>query len=580
MFMLMLLVGCSDYDLAEKGEDVYVEPDILVSPPSLAFGALSVGKSAQQTVTLTNQGDAALQVGALLVEGAAFSVLGVAAPFELPPGESLPVIVSYTAEAYADTGTLTVISSDPDSPEVAVPLMGGQQGPALLIEPPAQSFGDQMLGCSAEVAFTLTNIGNEALSLGDISAGGGFVVSEMPSRAELSPGQQVGLRVQFTPGDEKLYEGTLTVESNDPSGPGEAGLTGAGDDAGVCQALPLTFTVEHEVVDIAFILDTTTSMGSMANAMGAEFRAIAQELSDELDDVTFGAAMHRDYAPPIGVIGDLPFILLAQQTTDLDRVQTALRSIPLAGGGYDMPEASYEGLYQATTGKGYDQLCDGVYDASEDVLPYKRATDDAFGGQESGVHSSAVEGTGELGGMGFREGVLPIIILATDAAQKDADIGGPNIPGGCPKDAGASDVRAGLDALGARLIGVGVGWSTTSTAYVQLDTLADRMVTWGGGGSVKETIVTAVQDLISDITFDTVWLEVASDEHNQVDAIEPSQWEDVPTGSEVAFTLTVNSALVEEPRDDTYPVTVEVYGQIEDQQWLLDTHTFHVVEPE
>ena len=577
--LLMMGSGCSDYKLSSEEDANIAEPDILVSPDSLAFHLPENVEGEQLRLTLTNQGSAALQVGALVIDGSAFTIQGVAAPFELPPGESIQTWVQYVSEAATDSGTLFVISNDPDSPEMPVPLVGSRQGPILQIEPPSFSFEEQLLDCSAETTFTLRNVGSGTLELGPLSVGEDFVITELPEQSTLAPSEQVALSVSFTPEAERLYEGALVVDSNDPSGPGSAGLVGVGDADGTCRSLSLTFDVEHNVADVAFILDTTTSMGATAAAMGSEFTNIAEELSDTLDDVTFGVAVHRDYAPPIGINGDLPFILLTQQTSDLDRVSDVLSDIPLVGGGYDMPEASYEALIQATTGRGFDDRCDGEYDERQDVPPFIRSTDDAFGGTEGGVYSAAVQGTGDRGGMGFREGALPIIILATDAAQKDADSGTFLMPDGCPEDATKSGVLDGLDALGARLIGIGVRFSPTSQKHQQLSEVADMMTTWSGTGDIQGTIVRGVQALLTDITFDEVWLEIASDEHSQVDAVQPSRWKDVHTGTDVTFELIVNSAIAQEPREDTYPVLVEVYGRIDSDEWLLDAHTFHVIRP-
>ena len=577
---LFLISACSDYALDGTDEPHQATPDVAAEPMSLSFGALPEGDSEQLPLTVRNDGDAALEVAAFLLEGDAFTAQGVVTPFSLPAGESVRLIVDYTAITTNDDGALTILSSDPDSPELRVPLHGGYSGPRLEIDPPAFSFEGQLLDCTSEATFTLSSVGSEDLELGEITLGDAhFMLSEEPGQLRLAPGQSTTVAVAFTPSASSVYESALRVESNDPEGSRDAALYGVGDPQGACQALTLDFTVEHEVADIAFILDTTTSMGALAAAMGAEFRDIAAELDATIDDITFGAAVHRDYAPPLGTAGDLPFILLAQQTTDLARVQAAFTNIPLIGGGYDLEEASYEALYQAAAGKGYDQECDGVYDEDTDVLPFHRASDDAFGGSESGTYSSAAAGTGELGGMGFREGALPIIILATDAPQRDPDAGYRS-PGGCPKDAGASDVVASMDALGARLIGIGVGWTPSSASYVQLSKIADRVVTWGGSGDVKGTIVSAVEALIANVTFDEVWLELASDEHSQVDAITPSSWTDVRSGQDITFTLTVNSGIVDTPREDTYPVVVEVYGRIDESTWLLDAETFHVVRPE
>ena len=105
------------------------------------------------------------------------------------------------------------------------------------------------------------------------------------------------------------------------------------------------------------------------------------------------------------------------------------------------------------------------------------------------------------------------------------------------------------------------------------------VTTWSGSGDIQGTIVRGVQALLTDITFDEVWLEIASDEHNQVDAVHPSRWDNVHTGTDVTFELTVNSAITQAPRKDTYPVLVEVYGRIDTDEWLLDAHTFHVIRP-
>ena len=570
--------GCSDYQLDQGSDNSAVEPDILVAPLDVHFGVISDGESGLQVLTLTNQGSAELLVANLLLEGDDFLMSSASPPFSIPAEESLTVNLSYTPTSPSSTGALTVLSNDPDTPSLQVPLYGGYEGPKLLIDPPALSFGELMLSCEEEALFSLRNVGTAELNLGDITLPeGGYTLSRAPDRLSLAPGQTTTVGVTFRPTEAALYEAQLAVASNDPTGMQAADLWGVGDVAGACRALELTFAVEHEYADIAFILDTTTSMGSMASAMASEFQDIVTALDAELSDLTFGVAVHRDYAPPVGVSGDLPFILLAQQTTNLTRVQAALSNISLVGGGYDMPEASYEALYQAASGMGYDQSCDGQYDEDEDVLPFKRRSDDAFSGAVSGAYSSAAEGGGDVGGMGFRENILPIIILATDAGQKDADKGG-NLPGGCPKDAGASDVRAAMAAIDARLIGIGVQMSSTDLA--QLSDIADLTVTWSGGSGIQSTIVSAVEALIRSITFDAVWLEITSDPYAQVDEIDPDRWYGVHAGDEVAFTLTVSSAIAQQEEDSTYPVQVEVYGRIDAESWLLDTHTFYVQRPE
>ncbi len=582
MLLLSLLSGCTDYELGAAAENDYAAPDIIVSPSSLYFGVLDEGDVATEAITIENVGNASLNVVAMLVEGTGFTTPSTF-PFEIEPEDEIEVYVTYETATSSDAGTAYVISNDPDTTEVQVPLFGGYSGPKLQISPEIYSFDERMLDCYSSKVFTLTNIGGETLSLHDVSlstAEGGFEISEPPESWDLEPQRSTEVEVSFVPTDNGTWTTELTVESNDPDGVTTAPVLGIGDDLGRCEALDLSFLVEYEIADVAFLLDTTGSMGTLASTMAQQFSGIAGSLSKEIEDITFGVASFRDYNyGSFGGQGDLPFTLMSQQTSDLSRVQSALDSIS-AGGGGDGEEASMEAIYQATTGKGYDQECDGYYDSSTDVPSFDRSADDAFNGSESGVGSSGIEGTGDLGGMGFREDVLPVLILATDAPFRDPDNGYAG-PGGCLQDAGYDEASAGLSDLSASLIGVGVNYSSGSTSYAQMAGIADLVVTWNSGDpNFQETIVEAVQELIGDAVFDKVWLDIVSDTYNMVDAVNPNQWKDVPSGTQVDFTVTVNSALVAEATEDTYVVVLELYGQIDEAVWLLDTISVNVQIPE
>jgi hypothetical protein len=575
----LLFAGCNEFKLVEKPDGNFAQPDIIVDPLELYFGVIAEGESTQNTLNIKNQGDAALEVAQVLVQsGGAFTIVNGGFPLTLSPDEEFGLIVNYTSVSASDQGTATVISSDPDTPSIDVQLFGGYVGPKLEIYPPAYNFEKRMTDCEDSTIFELRNIGSDTLSLYDVAIPGGeFEIVEEPGRWELEPGQATSVEVRFEPFQNQLYEDILTVESNDPDGVQNAEIYGVGSDNGFCQSIDLTFEVEYEIADIAFLLDTTCSMSGLAAAVAADFSDIAVSLYDEIDDITFGVATFRDYNyGSFGAGADLPFQLETQQTTSLARVQGELGQLSI-GGGSDGPESSMEAIFQAASGRGYDQGCDGYYDSEDDVLPFNRDPSDAFGGNESGTSSSAVEGSGDLGGMGFREDVLSIIIFGTDNDLRDPDRGDPS-PGGC-YDAGSDDVRTALDAIDAKLIGVGVGFSTTSPYYTEMASISDYTVTWNSGSSsFQDTIVTAVEDLVNDARFDEVWLELISDDYNAVDSLTPDQWKDIPSGSEVTFTIETVSGvpLVIIPNDTSDDVIVEVYGRIGKRTWLLNTHTFYV----
>ena len=105
-----------------------------------------------------------------------------------------------------------------------------------------------------------------------------------------------------------------------------------------------------------------------------------------------------------------------------------------------------EALYQGATGAGYDQDCNGSLTSTTDVPPFLADSSDPFGGSGGEAYSSSFAGGGFLGGFGFREYALPVMVFATDYDLRDPDAGY-GTPGGCLLDAGHSDVVAAMSAV-------------------------------------------------------------------------------------------------------------------------------------
>ncbi|MFT4977761.1 MAG: hypothetical protein ACI8S6_003668 [Myxococcota bacterium] len=576
----VLLMGCSDYDLTSDVDSNFAEPDITIDTTSLYFGLLDLGETMAQTVTVTNQGNAALTLLHVPIQnlaGGTFTLATGGFPLILESEQSLDLLVTYTAGGTNDIGVLNVISNDPDTPDIAVDLRGGYQGPKLVVDPIAANFDEHMLGCAIEQDFTLTNIGSETLDLyGLWLTNDDFELTNALEVFDLDPGQSTVVEVTFNPDAGKLYESELVIDSNDPDGEFQAPLYGIGDDDGACQLLDLSFRVEYEIADVSFLIDNTNPRFTylMESLMAREFGDIVEDLSESIDDITFGVAIYQDYnMSPYGGGTEFPFELKAQQTTNTARVLSALTDLTDGSWNSDEPASTMEALYQALSGQGYDQGCDRDYNDGEDVQPLRSSSSDPFGGTGGDTYSSAA-GDGDLGGMGFREGALPIIIFVTDSTLRDPDAG--HSSPGC-SDAGTSDVELAKIALGARIIGVSMSAANKSA----VDAISDISFSWEyHSGTIKETLINTVEDLVGDAIFDEVWLEIASDQYNMVDSVDPERWTMVSSGTNVDFSLTVNTALVDAPTEDTYTVTVDVRGRIDDEQWLLNSHDFYLLKPD
>lgn len=356
------------------------------------------------------------------------------------------------------------------------------------------------------------------------------------------------------------------------------------------------FTLSVERGDVIFLLDTTGSMSTTLNGVSTQFNTILSSLAATLPDAAYGVATHDDYAyGGYGSAGlDKPFWLNQQVTTDTSRVQGILSALRVHSGA-DTPESSMEALYQTLTGAGYDQDCDGRYDTNTDLVPFLASGSDPFGGAGGQGYSSTVPGTGMGGGVGFRDYSLPVIVYATDAQMRDPETRGgwSGTPGGCPGDAGASDVVAAAAAAGARLIGVSVGGTapvaqmealadaTNSLADTDGDGRAnDRLVfQWSGSSSVlRDTIVHAIEDLVTSVQFNYVTLQVDGDTHGFVIGVDPEEYtlSSEVSGQVLDFTLTFRGAVPAAAEDQVYHLALNVLG---DGTVLLDTLDIYVVVP-
>lgn len=357
------------------------------------------------------------------------------------------------------------------------------------------------------------------------------------------------------------------------------------------------FILEVKMGDVAFLLDTTGSMGGTLTAMSSEFSTMVSELAVQIPDAAYGVATYDDYAccgygDPFS--GDRPFILRNQITTNTANIQSTLGVIPLHYG-VDGPESTTEAIYQALTGIGYDMACSGSFDTMTDVLPFVSGPLDAFGGTAGGNYNATVAGTGINGGMGFRDYALPIIVYATDADMRNAP-GSPTTatPGGCPGDAGSASVTSAAAALGAKLIGVCVNscggarpqmvnFANNTGSYADLD--GDGLVNdplvfdWSGSSSLfRSTVVDAITDVVDTVSFNEITLDVQNDIEGFVVNIDPPVHyvAGAASGQQIPFTLTFRGADTASTEDELHQLTLNVVG---DGAVLLDTMDIFVLVP-
>ncbi len=167
------------------------------------------------------------------------------------------------------------------------------------------------------------------------------------------------------------------------------------------QDKPLAFGTDVPAADVFFEMDTTGSMGDeIVNLKSALNTTVIPGVQAQVPNTQFGVGLFEDF--PIGGFGaascildggnpDQPFELLQTITDDIPSITAAVDSLSNGtspvGCGSDLAESNIEGLYQAATGEGLDAP------APTFVAP-----------NSVGV-----------GGVGFRQGTMPVIVQITDA---------------------------------------------------------------------------------------------------------------------------------------------------------------------
>ncbi|MBP0018314.1 MAG: putative Ig domain-containing protein [Cyanobacteria bacterium SBLK] len=259
-------------------------------------------------------------------------------------------------------------------------------------------------------------------------------------------------------------------------------------------------------VDVFLLFDHTGSFSTYAPTLTNGFPNLMEELQNELPSVDWGFGVGRfgDYAEVVPRNYGRAFILnqpiISSDTEGFDEaIEAALnrRNGYLEGGG-DAPEALIEGLYQIATGAGFDGNNDGdtidngvAGSLSAQLTKSSNGDIPAFDTFVADPSNNILTPSGTLGGAGFRQGTLPIVLAATDEGtvwQPDGldtitGVGGVTLPledltqdgrGSTPGGKGAS-IQPTIDALndlGALTIGLGTGTNENRDPRLVLESLA------------------------------------------------------------------------------------------------------------
>ena len=353
---------------------------------------------------------------------------------------------------------------------------------------------------------------------------------------------------------------------SDPDTESDTGVIA--EDLSFSHTLRASIDVGVQAVDLMLLLDTTgANTWRTLPALSDAFEAITAGLDVSMPDNAVGLATFEDYNyVGMGASTDLPFRLNQQISVEPSAVQQALGAVESGFGG-DPPESTIEAIYQTLTGDGYDQQNDGFFDATTDVAPFSAHQDDLFAGQVSGTGNPNLDSGGSRGGVGFREGSLPVVLYFTDAALRDPEAGYAT-PASANQTAGSSDVVQAAQAIDAQVIAVHpTDVDSAAQSMLALGAALQQPVyQWsnavGSNEPMGAVVLGAVNGAIDDAHFDKVTAVIRHDWGFKL-TVSPPSYSNITIGSgplSLPFEVHVEGVIASEAPATYYPMTLEVYS--------------------
>jgi Abnormal spindle-like microcephaly-assoc'd, ASPM-SPD-2-Hydin len=186
------------------------------------FGKVCVGHFADEPLALNNSGHCPVTVSGIASSSGAFEVPEVLAfPLLIGPGDSLDLPIRFAPTAVgAAAGTITVTSSDPDSPHTV--RVNGTAPAGRLVVTGSLCFGGVKACCRAERTISICNMGECGLHVSSVAfkrKNPHWKLINNPFPSTLPPGACLGLVIRYKATEKCPVACELVITSDDPTTP-------------------------------------------------------------------------------------------------------------------------------------------------------------------------------------------------------------------------------------------------------------------------------------------------------------------------------------------------------------------------
>ncbi len=191
---------------------------ISVTPATLNFGNVSLNKTADLIVDISNSGILDLKVLSISTNNPNFSVVGGSA-FTVHSKETRPIVVRFSTSAIgSQSDTLKVFNNDVKNNLIKIPLSAigvTSQLPEISIQPLLLQFDDVEVKKTKTLTLKIFNRGSASLVISKINSNNSRFIIAAVTKSTLLPNDSSMVNVQFSPLAVGLQTGILTITNND-----------------------------------------------------------------------------------------------------------------------------------------------------------------------------------------------------------------------------------------------------------------------------------------------------------------------------------------------------------------------------
>jgi len=218
---------------------IMLKPGLGASPRFINFGSVALGMVKDTVLTVANSGAAALNVTSIVSSGNPFTVHTVSA--SLMPGQSLVDTIQFKPAALgAAFGSVVISSNASTSPDTIQVFGTGVGGPVLQLSSRLVAFGNITIGQTKDTTVTVTNAGNDTLTIVGITVTSTAAFGASQPLHILLPGQSFDDTISFKPVNAEPAQTYIIFASNSAGSPDTIKVTGKGTSAtGVASGGPV-----------------------------------------------------------------------------------------------------------------------------------------------------------------------------------------------------------------------------------------------------------------------------------------------------------------------------------------------------